>query len=229
VSDLYITPDLAQVRFGADQIDVFADVPTIPKIIDYEGLVPWIGISERLKKVTPAQAIQKWLSGFAPAYRIYRAPTIAQQPPDIKRYLTWQLMSTERYERDVVRMRAAKKHADIGIDVDNNATCELDLNFYGEGAEDAIHTLLASRHAISAIQALRAGNLSMGPVSPIRDLTSLDLVDYKQRFQVTITLNRLIGGDADIERITGINLGGKWIDGGTNVPDEINWLETPMP
>ncbi len=225
MSDLYITPTLVSVRFGADQIDVFSDTPVKPKILDCVGVVSRIGVSQRMAALTPDQAIQKWLAAFAPAYTVYRAPTAARQPPDIKRYLTWQLTSTNRYEQDVVHMTPASRHDDIIIDVSNHATAVLELNVYGDGGEDAIHNLLVSRHAISAIQILRAGGLSMGDVSPIRDLTELDLTDYRQRHHVEITLNRRIDGKAGIERIKEIDLGGKWVDGGTNVPDDITWKE----
>ena len=69
----------------------------------------------------------------------------------------------------------------------------------------------------------------MGDVSPVQDLTALDLVNYKLRFQVTITLNRRIDGRTGIERIKEIDLGGKWVDGGKNIPDNIHWKEVPAP
>ena len=229
MSTPFISPATLGTRYGADQIDVFMDAPVVPKRIEYQVASPRILTSERIKRVTPDQAIQKWLAGFAPAYKVYRAPTVAKQPPDVKRYLTWQLMSTDRYERDEVMLKAGPRHDDIDIDVSNHATSQLDLNFYGDGSEEAIHTLLASRHAITAIQALRAGGLSMGDVSPVQDLTALDLVDYKLRFQVTMTLNRRIDGRTGIERIKEIDLGGKWVDGGKNIPDNIHWKEVPAP
>ena len=77
MSTPFISPATIGTRYGADQIDVFMDAPVRPKIIEYRVASSRILTSERIKRVTPDQAIQKWLAGFAPAYKVYRAPTLS--------------------------------------------------------------------------------------------------------------------------------------------------------